>query len=89
MDIAGIREAITRQPFKPFDLRLADGRALLVRHPDFIAISPNNRRIAVFAPPDDAMSIIEPLLVVSIDYAAEPTPNAPPPGSNGNGSPGA
>jgi hypothetical protein len=87
MDIAGIRDAINRQPFRPFQLRLADGRAALVNHPDFIMISPNNRRIAVYAP-DDSMSIIEPLLVVSIDYPAESTPN-PPPGSNGNGSPAA
>lgn len=68
MDINGIREAMNRQPFQRFDLGLADGRAVAVNHPDFIMISPNNRRLAVFTPPDDAMMVIEPLLIVSIDY---------------------
>ena len=81
MDIGGIREAMRQQPFVPFQLRLADGRTVLVRHPEFIAISANNRRIAVFAQPEDAMMIIEPLLIVSIDF--QPTLGAAPPGSNG------
>ena len=38
MDIAGIREALHRQPFEPFVIQLADGRALAVRHPDFVAV---------------------------------------------------
>jgi hypothetical protein len=87
MDIGGVREAMTRQPFLPFQLRLADGRSLPISHPDFITVSPNNRRVVVFTPPDDAMSVVEPLLIVSIEY-----PGVPAPGSNGagaNGSPGA
>jgi len=82
MDIGGIREAMRQQPFVPFQLRLADGRAVLVRHPEFIAISPNNRRIVVFPHPEDAMMIIEPLLIVSMDFV--PTTGAAPPGSNGS-----
>jgi len=67
MDIGGIREALHKQPFEPFRLSLADGRALEVRHPDFVAVHP--RRIIVI---DDtgAWSVVEPLLVVSIDYQA-------------------
>ncbi len=85
MDIGGIREAMRQQPFVPFELRLADGRTILVRHPEFVAISANNRRIAVFVQPDDAMMIIEPLLIVSIDF--QPTPGAARPGSNGTAGP--
>jgi hypothetical protein len=67
MGIAGIREAIRKQPFSPFSLRLADGRALSVRHPDFVALHP--RRIIVVN--DDASwSVVEPLLIVSIDFDA-------------------
>ena len=33
MDIAGVREALHRQPFEPFVIQLADGRALPVRQP--------------------------------------------------------
>jgi hypothetical protein len=65
MDIAGIREALHKQPFSPFSLRLADGRNLSVGHPDFVALHP--RRIIVVN--DDASwSVIEPLLIVSIDF---------------------
>jgi hypothetical protein len=67
MDIAGIREALHKQPFEPFALRLADGRNVAVPHPDFVALHP--RRIIVVS--DDASwSVVEPLLIVSIDYDA-------------------
>jgi hypothetical protein len=64
MDIAGVREALHRQPFEPFAIRLVDGRSLLVPHPDFVALTP--RRVIVGAE-DDSWSIIEPLLIVSLD----------------------
>jgi hypothetical protein len=38
IDITGVREALHKQPFEPFDMRLADGRSLLVPHPDFVAL---------------------------------------------------
>jgi hypothetical protein len=65
MDIEGIRQALHRQPFEPFTMRLADGRALPVPHSDFAAVAP--RRIIVLAE-DSSWSVIEPLLVVSLDY---------------------
>src|SRR5437773_10383137 len=77
MDIAGVREALHKQPFEPFVIRLADGRSLPVRHPDFVALTP--RRVIVGAE-DDSWNIIEPLLIVSLDSM-----NAK--GKPGNGSP--
>jgi hypothetical protein len=72
MDIDGIRQALHRHPFEPFTIRLADGRALPVPHPDFIAVAP--RRIVVLAE-DSSWSVIEPLLVVSLDHnGARPSP---------------
>jgi hypothetical protein len=38
MDIEGVREALHKEPFQPFVMRLADGRALTVPHPDFLAV---------------------------------------------------
>ena len=64
MDIAGVREALHKQPFEPFAIRLADGRSLPVPHPDFVALT--SRRVIVGAE-DDSWSIIEPLLNVSLD----------------------
>ena len=65
MDIAGVREALHREPFEPFVISLADGRSLPVPHPDFVAVSP--RRIIVIAD-DGSWSVVEPLLIASLDY---------------------
>jgi hypothetical protein len=75
MDIAGVREALHKQPFEPFAIRLADGRSLSVPHPDFVAVTP--RRVIVGAE-DDSWSVVEPLLIVSLDYD-------PPKAKSGNG----
>jgi hypothetical protein len=64
MDVAGVREALHKQPFEPFIIRLADGRSLTIRHPDFVAVTP--RRVIVGAE-DDSWSIVEPLMIVSLD----------------------
>ena len=72
MDIDGIRQALHKQPFEPFQIRLADGRALAIPHPDFVAVAP--QRIVVVAQ-DNSWSVIEPFLIVSLDYAgARATP---------------
>jgi hypothetical protein len=81
MNIELVREALHNQPFQPFDLRLADGRSLHVPHPDFVAVS--NRRVVVIDPLDRGMSVLEPLLIVSIEIAA-PAPSTAPPEANGS-----
>ena len=73
MDLAGIRAAIYRQPFRPFSLRLTDGRSLPVRHPEFVAVG---RRRAIVIAEDDSWSVIEPLLVVSLDYEGSSSANS-------------
>jgi hypothetical protein len=65
MDIGGIRQALHKQPFEPFTVRLADGRGLPVPHPDFVAVGP--RRVVVVAE-DNSWTVVEPILVVSLDY---------------------
>jgi hypothetical protein len=54
-----------KQPFEPFAMRLADGRSLAVGHPDFVAVHP--RRVIVITD-DGSWSVVEPLLIVSLDY---------------------
>jgi len=75
MDIAGVREALHKQPFEPFAIRLADGRSMPVPHPDFVALT--SRRVIVGAE-DDSWCITEPLLIVSLDSIARR-------GASGNG----
>ena len=67
MDLNGLREALSRQPFEPFSIRLADGRSVPVPHPDFLAVG---KRRAVLIQDDDSCLWLEPLLVVSIDWPA-------------------
>jgi hypothetical protein len=52
MDLNGLREAIRHQPFKPFAIRLADGRCLPVGHPEMLAVG---KRLAVLVQEDDSL----------------------------------
>lgn len=38
-----VREAMHRQPFKGFTIRLTDGRSFFVRHPDFVSVPETDR----------------------------------------------
>jgi hypothetical protein len=71
MDLQGIREALHRQPFEPFSIRLADGRSLTVPHPEMVAVG---KRRVIVVEPDDAWSVLEPLLIVSLDYDGKHRP---------------
>jgi hypothetical protein len=71
MDIKGIREAMHREPFQPFRICLADGRELAVPHPDFVALVGERRVIVVRE--DETWAVIEPLLIVSLEYGVPET----------------
>ena len=68
MEIDKIREALHEQPFRPFMIRLADGRELTVPHPDFVAIA-GVRSVIVVNPRDGSHSVLESLLIVSLEYS--------------------
>jgi hypothetical protein len=68
MDIEGIREALRRQPFEPFAFRLADGRSLPVPHPEMVVVG---KRHIIVVEADDSGSVVEPLLIVSLDYSQQ------------------
>lgn len=68
MDLNGLREAIRHQPFKPFAIRLADGRCLPVGHPEMLAVG---KRLAVLVQEDDSLVWLGPLLVVSIEWPGQ------------------
>jgi len=50
MTVDRLRDALRAEPFRPFRIHLADGKAVEVRHRDFVAISPPGRTIVVFEP---------------------------------------
>jgi len=66
MTIERIRELLDLQPFRPFVMHLADGREIPVHHRELIIAAPSGRTLIVVQP-DDAMNIIDLLLVTDIE----------------------
>jgi len=63
MNLDVLRVALKREPFRQFAIRVADGRSVPVKHPEFVAIGP---RIILVVDDDNSWSIIEPRLIVSL-----------------------
>lgn len=70
MAVEQIREVHSARPFGPFLLRLADGRAFVVTHPEFLSLS-RSGRILHLVTPEDTMQHIDLLTVVSIEVLSE------------------
>jgi hypothetical protein len=60
-----LKAMLSAVPFQPFDVHLADGRAIPVRHPELVFITPGGRTIGIAAH-DDAIEILDLLLVTSL-----------------------
>jgi hypothetical protein len=69
MTIEHFRAALHEQPYRPFILRMADGRAFEVRHPDFVAHSPSGRTAVVFHA-NESHSVLDLLLMTEIEVSA-------------------
>jgi hypothetical protein len=65
MTLDRLRELYLSKPFHPFIVRLADGRDVTVKSPEFMSFSPSGRTIVVHEP-DDSMRIIDLLLVTEL-----------------------
>lgn len=69
MTIEKIRDVYSAKPFHPFVIHMADGRAIEVIHPDFMAAAPSGRTVTVYQA-DDSLNIIDLLLVTDLEVAA-------------------
>ena len=69
MTIEQLNNAKNGLPFRPFTIRLADGRSFLVRHPDFLSRSPSGRTIIVHGE-NDSYSVLDLLLVTELEFSA-------------------
>ena len=78
MTIEQMRRLYDAQPFHPFLIHLADGRAVPVEHREFIMSAPSGRTVIVYQP-DDSFNIIDLLLVTDLEVKPNGT-------SKGNGS---
>ena len=65
MTVDQIRKLHHATPFQPFDIHLADGRALPVEHPECLAIAPPGRTIGVGLA-DGTIECVDLLLVTSL-----------------------
>jgi hypothetical protein len=63
-------QAVLHQvPFCPFTIRMADGRAIDVPYPDFVALSPSGRTVIVVHP-DENFSVLDLLLMSELEVHA-------------------
>lgn len=70
MTMESLDRAYRANPFRPFALRLADGRALPVPHPEFLAFNPRGR-VAIVMDERDGAEFVDLLLVVSLSFEGE------------------
>ncbi len=68
MTIEQLRKAYRAEPFKPFTISLTDGRRFYVGHQEYLSIAPRAQRTFVVAGEDEEYSVIDLLLVTSLDY---------------------
>jgi hypothetical protein len=68
MTIEQFKTTLHLQPFRPFTIRMADGRTFQVSHPDFVAQSPSGRTVIVFQP-DESYSVLDLLLMTELQVA--------------------
>jgi hypothetical protein len=69
MTVEQFRATWRLQPFRPFTIRMADGRTFEVSHPDFLAQSPSGRTVIVFQP-DETYSVLDLLLMTELQVHA-------------------
>lgn len=72
MDTNTIREAVLNRPFKPFTLRINDGREFFVPHPEFVAVS--RRVVFVIDDKTKAGIQLEPILIASMQIEESSKP---------------
>lgn len=69
-----VRDAMHQAPFRPFTVRLTDGRSYVVRHPDFVSVPASDRGRDLVIHDDAGTHRIDLLHVVEVE---EPDPGRP------------
>jgi hypothetical protein len=68
MKIEKIREALHAQPFRRFQIHLADGGRIPVAHEDFVALEPAGREFIVYLS-DGTHQIVDVMMVTRLEVA--------------------
>ncbi len=62
-----IREHINAAPFRPFSVRLTDGRSYPIPGPDYAQVSPNGRLLSIWTHGGDAQRLLDVALITEIE----------------------
>jgi hypothetical protein len=62
-----IKDHLEAMPFRPFTLRLTDGRSCPVPGRDFASLSPNGRILVVYTNEGNGLRILDVGLIVEIE----------------------
>lgn len=66
-----LKKALRAQPFRCFALRTVGGVTLRVEHPEFVALSPGGRTIAVYSTDANAFEILDTLMIEALVFTGE------------------
>ena len=61
-----LKATLRQQPFRPFTIRMVDGRSFTVSHPEWVMVSPTGRT-AILVEPDDSYSIVYLMLMNELE----------------------
>lgn len=56
MNVEAIREMLSRRPFEPFEIIMSSGERHVVKHPEFLMVSPT--RAVIMDPVTDWLAIL-------------------------------
>lgn len=71
MTVEQLRNAISANPFRPFDILTGDGRKFHVPHPEFIAMPPKAERTFVVFNKGEDYTILDLLSAVGLDFKSK------------------
>ena len=64
LNVKTIRDRLHQAPFRPFHIRLSDGRRIAIKHQDFVAVGGS---VVVVTDSDDNVQRLDFLHIVSLD----------------------
>jgi hypothetical protein len=67
-----LSKAVHKEPFQPFVLHLADGRAFTVPHRDLVSVHPTGRTVIVYGEDED-LGILDVMLITSLELMKKGT----------------
>jgi hypothetical protein len=70
MKVDELKRAKDQWPFQPFEIRMADGRSITVRHPDTLAWDPETPRTAIVLIEGGGWEFIDVALITSLGIPA-------------------